>query len=30
MSPWEDVDLMEAPLLGECRARFKKEVTDAK
>ena len=25
-----DVDLMEAPPLGECRARFKKEVTDAK
>lgn len=30
MSPWEDMDLMEALPLGEWRARFKKEGTNVK
>lgn len=30
MSPWEDMDLMEALPLGEWRARFKKEGADLK
>lgn len=30
MSPWEDMDLMEALPLDEWRARFKKEGDDVK